>query len=67
VVEATGAEGHLPASAGLRFFRTVGEAAECLHAVERDYPAAARAARELAEDVFASRVVLPEILKAAGA
>ena len=44
VVEATGAEGHLPASAGLRFFRTVGEAAECLRAVERDYAAAARAA-----------------------
>jgi hypothetical protein len=67
VVEATGAEGHLPASAGLRFFRTVDEAAECLRAVERDYPDAARAARELAEDVFASRVVLPEMLKAAGA
>jgi hypothetical protein len=67
VVESTGAEAHVPASAGLRFFRTVGEAAECLRAVERDYPAAARAARDLAEDVFASRVVLPEILKAAGA
>ena len=67
VVEATGADAHLPASAGLRFFRTVGEAAECLRAVERDYAAAARAARELAEDVFATRVVLPEILKAAGA
>ena len=50
VVEATGAEGHLPASAGLRFFRTVDEAAECLRAVERDYAAAARAARELAEE-----------------
>ena len=67
VVEDTGAESHLPPSAGLRFFRTVGEAAECLRAVEGDYAAAARAARELAEDVFAARVVLPEILKAAGA
>jgi hypothetical protein len=67
VVEATGAEGHLPASAGLRFFCTVDEAAECLRVVERDYAAAARAARQLAEEVFASRVVLPAILKAAGA
>jgi hypothetical protein len=67
VVEATGAEGHLPPSTGLRFFRAMDEAADCLRAVERDYAAAARAARELAEEVFASRVVMPEILKAAGA
>jgi len=66
VVEATGAEAHLPPSAGLRFFRTLDEAAECLRAVERDYVAAARAARELAEEVFATRVVVPAILKAAG-
>jgi hypothetical protein len=66
VVEATGAEDHLPPSAGLRFFRTLDEAAECLRAVERDYTAAARAARELAEEVFAARAVMPTILKAAG-
>ena len=66
VVEATGVEDHLPSSAGLRFFRTLDEAAECLRAVERDYAAAARAARELAEEVFAARAVLPTILKAAG-
>jgi hypothetical protein len=66
VVEATGAEDHLPPSAGLRFFRTLDEAAECLRAVERDYVAAARAARELAEEVFATQVVVPTILKAAG-
>jgi hypothetical protein len=66
VVEATGVEDHLPPSAGLRFFRTVDEAAECLRAVERDYAAAARAARELAEEVFAARAVMPTILKAAG-
>ena len=66
VVEATGAESHLPPSAGLRFFRTLDEAAECLRAVERDYAAAARAARGLAEEVFAAREVMPTILKAAG-
>jgi hypothetical protein len=67
VVESTGAEPHLPASAGLRFFATVDEAAEALAAVERDYAASARAARALAEEVFSTRVVLPSLLAAAGA
>jgi len=67
VVEATGAEQHLPPSAGLRFFRSLGEAADALRAIEADYAAAARAARRLAEQVFATDVVLPELLAAAGA
>jgi hypothetical protein len=67
VVEATGAEAHLPASEGLRFFRTLDEAVEALHAIEADYAAASRAARRLAEDVFATRVVVPALLRAAGA
>jgi hypothetical protein len=66
VVEATGAERHLPPSAGLRFFASVEEAADAIAAVERDYAAAARAARHLAEEVFAASVVLPELLRAAG-
>jgi hypothetical protein len=67
VVEATGAEAHLPASDGLRFFRDADEAVAALRAVERDHAAAARAARRLAEDVFAADVVLPGLLAAAGA
>jgi hypothetical protein len=67
VVQATGAEGLLPSGAGLRFFRTVDEAAEALRALEADRPAAAHAARALAEDVFDTRVVLPGVLRAAGA
>jgi len=67
VVEATGAERHLPPSAGLRFFTTPGEAAEALLAIEADYAAASRAARALAEEVFATRVVLPRLLDDAGA
>ncbi len=67
VVEATGAEAHLPPSAGLRFFRSLDEAADALRAVEADYPAASRAARRLAEEVFSTRVVLPALLAAAGA
>jgi len=66
VVQATGAEAHLPGSAGLRFFRTPDEAVDGLRAVEADYPAACRAARALARDVFATDVVLPGILRAMG-
>jgi hypothetical protein len=67
VVEATGAEVHLPSSPGLRFFRTPDEAADALRAVEADYGSASRAARALAEDVFSTRVVLPRLLSIAGA
>src|SRR5262249_52253323 len=67
VVEATGAEAHLPASAGLRFFSSLDEAVEALRAVEADHTAASRAARALAEEVFSTRVVLPGLLTAAGA
>lgn len=67
VVEDTGAAPHLPASAGLRFFSTLDEAAEALRAVEADWVQASRAARALAEEVFATRVVLPQLLAAAGA
>jgi hypothetical protein len=67
VVQATGAENHLPPSAGLRFFRSLDEAADAIAAVEADYATAARAARRLAADVFATDVVLPGLLAAAGA
>jgi len=67
VVEATGAERHLPPSPGLRFFRSLDEAADAVRAVEADYPAAARAARHLAEEVFSAAAVLPGLLAAAGA
>jgi hypothetical protein len=67
VVQATGAERHLPESPGLRFFRSADEAVVALGAVEADYAAAARAARALAEEVFATRVVLPHLLDRIGA
>jgi len=67
VVEATGAERHLPPSPGLRFFRSLDEAADAVRAVEADYAAAARAARHLAEEVFSAAAVLPGLLAAAGA
>jgi hypothetical protein len=67
VVEATGAEAHLPASAGLRFFASLDEASDVLRAVDRDHATASQAARALAEEVFSTRVVLPRMLAAAGA
>ncbi len=67
VVEATGAEAHLPTSDGLRFFNTLDEAADGVRAIEADYPAACRAARSVAEEVFGTRVVVPDLLRAAGA
>jgi hypothetical protein len=67
VVEETGAARHLPESPGLRFFTTTDEAAAALAAIEGDYAAAARAARALAEEVFSTAVVLPGLLRAAGA
>ena len=66
VVQSTGAEPWLPASRGLRFFRTLDEAAEGLREIESDYATAAHAAREMAREVFDTRVTLPDLLAAAG-
>lgn len=66
VVEDTGAGRHLPASPGLRFWRDLDEAVEALREVERDLPRAARAARELAEEVFSTRAQVPRLLAALG-
>jgi hypothetical protein len=67
LVEATGAEVHVPLSAGLRFFASLDEAADGLRAIEGDWPRASQAARRLAEDVFAADVVVPQLLRACGA
>ena len=67
VVQATGAEAHLPVTPGLHFFRTAQEAADALREIEGDWESASRTARALAEEVFATRVVLPALLSVAGA
>lgn len=67
VVEANGAEGHLPASRGLRHYTSLDDAVDAVRAVERDYAAASRAARTLAEEIFSTAVVLPRLLRIAGA
>jgi hypothetical protein len=65
VLEATGAECHLPASPGLRFFHDAAEAAAALQEIELDWSVSSRAARALAEELFSTRVVLPGVLRSA--
>ena len=67
IVQAAGAERHLPRSLGLQFFTSKPEAVEALRAVERDYPRACREARRLAEEFFATETVLPRVLQLIGA
>jgi hypothetical protein len=66
VLQDTGAAKLLPPSRGLRVFSSVPEAAEALAMSERDYAAASREARQLAHDVFSTRVVLPRLLSLCG-
>jgi hypothetical protein len=66
VVQATGAESYLPRSLGLQFFHTKAEAAEALRAVECDYQRAAHEARRLAEDIFATDVIIPQLINILG-
>jgi hypothetical protein len=66
ILQDTGAATLLPQSAGLRVFSSVPEAADALAETEQDYPLASRQARELAEGVFSTRVVLPRLLSVCG-
>jgi hypothetical protein len=65
-VQGAGAERHLPKTLGLQFFSSPEEATEALRAVELDYARASREARALAEEFFATRVVVPQILRLIG-
>jgi hypothetical protein len=58
----TGLDDLLPQGDGLLTFTTLDEAVEGAHAIGRDYPRHARAARRLAEDYFDSSEVLPSLL-----
>jgi len=65
VVQDTGPSVTLPNGLGLFRFGTRDEAAMALEAVRADYPKQCRAAREIAEAYFDSRIVLPRLLDAA--
>lgn len=62
VVQSTGIEAHLPTGEGLLTFRTPEEAVDCIAAVRADPARHRRAAREIAEEHFASHRVLQRLL-----
>ena len=66
VLEDTGFRSRVPTGRGLVAWSTVEEAAEALEGVAARYDEHARGARELAEEFFEARVLLPAILEAAG-
>jgi GT2 family glycosyltransferase len=66
VTQETGFSNVLPTGAGLYGFRTLDEAAAAVEAVCADYPAARRAAREVAREYFSSDVVLRDLLATVG-
>lgn len=62
VAQDTGLTGLVPVGEGLLTFSTVNEAVTAVEAVNADWPGHAKAAREVAEEVFASRRVLGSLL-----
>jgi hypothetical protein len=65
VLQDTGFSNQLPTGRGVLPFSTLQEAADCLQKVNADYEAHRRAAREIAEEMFNYRVVLPRLLDVA--
>jgi hypothetical protein len=62
IAQDTGLAGLFPLDTGLLAFSSYDEAKDAVARVQGDYPTHARAARELAEDVFASDTVLRSLL-----
>jgi hypothetical protein len=67
VAQETGFSRFLPTGAGLFAFTTIAEVLAAIEALNRDYRRHARAARGLAEDIFDSNRVLPQLLQRIGA
>ena len=63
LVQATGFERHLPTGRGLLTFGSVEEAVVGVERINCDYEAHCRAAREIAEEYFDYRKVLPKMLE----
>jgi hypothetical protein len=66
VVQDTGLEESLPVGDGLLTFRTVSEAADCVHDVVSRYETHRRAARTIAEEFFSPAAALAPLLEATG-
>lgn len=65
LLQSTGLERTVPSGRGLITFRNIEDAAAGIEAINGDYPAHRRVARELAEEVFDARTVLTELVEAA--
>ena len=63
LVQSTGIEQQLPTGKGLLTFSSVDEAVAGIEAINADYVGHCRAAREIAEQYFASDRILPTILE----
>jgi glycosyltransferase involved in cell wall biosynthesis len=66
VAQDTGFSSSIPTGAGLLPFGDLGEAAEAVARVGRDYETHRRAAMEVARDMFDADRVLPELLRTVG-
>jgi hypothetical protein len=65
LIEDTGLSDWLPANGGVLIFRDLAEAAAGVNQLNAAYERHRRAARQLAEDIFATDRVLPALLEAA--
>jgi hypothetical protein len=66
IAQATGFDRFLPTGSGLFSFETEEDALDALFAIQSDYHRHAAAARDIAEQHFASSRVLTRILEAVG-
>jgi hypothetical protein len=64
LAEDTGFSEHLPTGEGLLAFRTMDEAVAAVSEIDRRYAFHARAARQLASDVFDARGILATMIEA---
>ncbi|WP_414583086.1 hypothetical protein [Scytonema sp. PCC 10023] len=63
ILQDTGFSDWLPTGHGVLAFSSLEEAVDCIERVNADYPAQSLAAREIAEQTFCYKVVLPRLLE----
>jgi hypothetical protein len=63
LVQETGFSKYLPTGEGLLAFSNLEEALEGITRINRDYKQHSRKAREIADEFFDARVVLPQLLR----
>ncbi|BAZ22006.1 hypothetical protein NIES4073_28870 [Kalymmatonema gypsitolerans NIES-4073] len=65
ILQDTGFSDWLPTGHGVLAFSSLESAVDCIERVNADYPAQSLAAREIAEQTFSYKVVLPRLLETA--